>query len=358
MNDPHVAVAARHAIVAEDVGAILSAPLPWGELAGKTVLVTGAAGFLPSYLVETLLRIGQGNSSNAVHVVALARHGERATRRFAAHVDRANFRLLVQDVCDPLPDDLRADVVFHAASQASPKYYGVDPVGTMRANVVGTDQLLQLAVRSKSRRFLFVSSSEVYGNVPPERNPISESEFGSVNPVAVRSCYAEGKRAGESLCVSYGHQHGVPAVIVRPFHTYGPGLAADDGRVFADFVADIVAGRDIVMTSDGSARRAFCYVRDAIAGFFTALFEGQSGEAYNVGNDEAEISVRELAELLVGLFPEKRLKAVFQPKPQQTGYIASAVARNCPNTARIRALGWQPTVSIADGFRRTIQSYA
>lgn len=349
---------ANRSIVSDDIKKICAAPLPWDELAGRSVLVTGAAGLLATYLVETLLAIGERKSAAAVNVIALVRNREKAEQRFASHSNRRNLRFLVQNVCDPLPDDLHADVILHAASQASPKYYGSDPVGTLRANTVGTDNALRLAVRSQCRRFLFVSSSEVYGSVPPEQNPIAESELGSVNPLAVRSCYAEGKRAGETLCVSYCHQHGVPAVIVRPFHTYGPGLAADDGRVFADFVADIVAGRDIVMTSDGSARRAFCYVRDAIAGFFTAMFQGKPGEAYNVGNDDAEVSVRELAETLVGLFPEKRLKAVFQKSAPQAGYIASAVARNCPDTRKIRSLGWKPTIGIAEGFRRTIESYA
>lgn len=351
-------IGVNNAIVAEDVDAILSAPLPWARLAGRTVLVTGAAGFLATYLVETLLAIGDRLAVNATNVVALVRNRDKAAIRFRRHAGQSNFRVIVQDVCDPLPADLHADVVLHAASQASPKYYGSDPVGTLRANTIGTDQLLRLAVRRQSERFFFVSSSEVYGNVPPDRNPIAESECGSVNPVAVRSCYAEGKRSGETLCATYGHQFGVPAVIVRPFHTYGPGLASGDGRVFADFVADIVAGRDIVMTSDGAARRAFCYVTDAVVGFFTVLFEGQPGDAYNVGNDEAEISVRALAETLVGLFPEKRLKAVFQTKTPQPGYIASAVARNCPDTGKLRGLGWRPKTGIAEGFRRTVQSYS
>ncbi len=347
---------ALHPIIAEDVDSILAAPLPWDRLDGRTILVTGAAGFLGSYLTETLLRRNERAGNGASRVVGLVRDGRRAAQRFSHHRHRADLRWLVQDAAEPPPGDLHADVIVHAASQASPRYYGLDPVGTMRPNVVGTDHLLRFAARCRAERFLFVSTSEVYGNVPPDRNPIREDEPGAVDPAAVRSCYAESKRAGETLCVAYRRQMGVPTVIVRPFHTYGPGLAPGDGRVFADFVECVVAGRDIVLTSDGRALRAFCYVSDAIRGILTALFQGGDGEPYNVGNEQSESSIRALAELLVGLFPDRRLKVVRQPVDEKSGYIPSAVARNCPDTSKLRALGWSPTIGLAEGFRRTVRS--
>jgi nucleoside-diphosphate-sugar epimerase len=174
--------------------------------------------------------------------------------------------------------------------------------------------------------------------------------------MAVRSSYAESKRAGESLCVAYYAQFGVPAVIVRPFHIYGPGLAPDDGRVSADFIADAVASRDIRLDSDGSARRSFCYVADAISGFFTVLLKGNPGEAYNIGDDSSEMSIRELAEMLAGLFPERGLAVVHSHFERAAQPAGPAAFRNASDTSKARALGWKPTVSAAEGFRRAILS--
>ena len=191
-----------------------------------------------------MLRRNDRHPGPATKVIAWVRNGLAARERFKRHTGRSDLRFHEQDVCDPPPADLRADFIFHAASHASPKHYGADPVGTFRPNVIGTDHLLGLARQSGSERFLFISSSQIYGEVPAERNPIRESEAGAVNPVVLRSCYAEAKRAGETLCVSYLHQYGVPVVIARPFHVYGPGLAPDDGRVYADFIAESSWGRN------------------------------------------------------------------------------------------------------------------
>jgi nucleoside-diphosphate-sugar epimerase len=149
----------------------------------------------------------------------------------------------------------------------------------------------------------------------------------------------------------------VPVKIVRPFHTYGPGMSLDDGRVYADFVSDIASGHNIVMKSDGTAIRAFCYLADATIGFFTVLFRGDIGKAYNVGDENGEISIRNLAQLLVELFPEKRLRVEMQSAPEMNGYIRSKISRHCPDTGRLKQLGWKPKYSLQDGFKRTIRSF-
>ena len=159
------------------------------------------------------------------------------------------------------------------------------------------------------------------------------------------------------MCVAWAHQYGVPAKIVRPFHTYGPGMRLDDGRVFADFVADVVNHRNIVMASDGSARRAFCYLAEAVAGFFTVLFKGAVAQAYNVGNDRGELSILELARLLAGLHPGSPLEVVLDEAAKSPDYLKSKITRNCPDISKIRQLGWEPKVSASEGFQRTIQYY-
>ena len=348
---------ARKAVVEEDLARITGASLAWSELAGKTVLVSGANGFLPAYLVETCLYLNEHHLAKPIRILGLVRNRAKAETRFALYRQRSDLQLLVQDVCSPVTVDGPVDYVIHAASQASPKYYGTDPVGTLTANTLGTHQLLQLARDKASAGFLFFSSGEVYGQVPPAQIPTRETDYGYLDPTAVRSCYAESKRLGETMCVSWAHQYQVPAKIVRPFHTYGPGMTLDDGRVFADFVACIIQNRDLVLTSDGSATRAFCYLADAVLGFFTVLLLGQTGQAYNIGNDRAETSIRDLATILITLFPEKQLRVIQREGLTPAGYLQSPIARNCPDISKARSLGWQPSVSVEEGFRRTIRSF-
>ena len=340
-------------IVDTDIKSILRADLPWQRFNESTVLITGANGFLPAYMVETLLQLNQGDIS--VKVIALVRNKEKAEKRFNRWLTSPALSFLVQDVCNAINCKEKIDYVIHAASQASPSYYGSDPVGTARPNVIGTDLLLRLALKNRSKGFLFFSSSEVYGGVPTV--PTSENDYGSVDPVAARACYAESKRMGETLCSAYFRQYNLPVSIVRPYHTYGPGMQLDDGRVFTDFVSDIVRQRNIVLNSDGQATRSFCYLSDAVEAFFRVLLMGEPGESYNVGNPDCEISIRDLARLLVDLFPEKEL--VLEAKTEMLpDYVPSLVSRSCPDIQKIEKLGWSPCIELNEGFRRTVDSYS
>ncbi|RKX32335.1 MAG: UDP-glucuronate decarboxylase [Verrucomicrobia bacterium] len=351
MNSPR-----RSRIVEEDLEYISRAPLPWERLSGRTVLVAGAYGFLPAYIVEALLYLNEKNPELGIRVVGLCRRPEKAQRRFAAYRDRRDLVFVFQDVCDHLQYKGPAHFVIHGASWASPRYYGRDPVGVMLPNITGTLNLLRAAQERGSEGFLFMSSAEIYGRADPAYIPTPEDYCGCVDPAELRSCYAEAKRVGETMCVAWHHQHGVPAKIIRIFHTYGPGMALDDGRVFADFVADVVAGRNIRLRSAGTTRRAFCYLADFVVGALLVLLRGDPAVPYNLGNDEAEISVRELAELLVRLFPERHLALEHIPE-DRSGYIPTRVERACPDTTRLRSLGWKPRFGLEEGFRRTVQFY-
>jgi UDP-glucuronate decarboxylase len=320
------------------------------------VLITGANGFLPAYMVETLLYLNETRHRVATQVIGLVRNIDKTRARFAAYQDRSDLRFIVQDVSMPMTIDVQVDYIIHAASQASPKYFGPDPIGTLSANVLGTHHLLCLAQEPQVKGFLYFSTGEVYGQV--DRVPIDELAYGYLDPADVRSCYAESKRMGETMCVAYAHQAGVRAKIVRPFHTYGPGMSLNDGRVFADFVADIVGNRHIVMKSDGSATRSFCYLADAVMGFFTVLLRGEMGQTYNIGNPEGELSIVELANMLVALFPEKKLIVIRDEHAVTAGYLRSKITRNRPDISKVRQIGWQPTTSPAVGFARTIRSFA
>jgi UDP-glucuronate decarboxylase len=344
-------------IAAEDFESIASTALDWARFEKKTVLIVGAAGFLPAYMVETLLHLNDTRGLRC-RVIGLVRNLPRARERFSVHAKRGDLVLVGGDVC-AAPSVLteRSDFIIHAASQASPKFYGTDPVGTITANVIGSFHLLNLARQWESEGFLYFSSGEVYGQVGADKVPTRESDYGYIDILNSRSCYAEGKRAAETMLVSYFRQFGVPGTIVRPFHTYGPGMALNDGRVFADFVADVAHRRNLVLHSDGKAVRAFCYLADAVKGFFTVLLKGERGQAYNVGDPAGTTSIAGLAELLAGLYPDLKLKVEYRAR-SDANYQPSPITINVPNVDRLRALGWQPRFSLAEGFDRTIRSFS
>ncbi|WP_321422006.1 NAD-dependent epimerase/dehydratase family protein [uncultured Methanobacterium sp.] len=339
-------------IVKEDMKFIINNDIPWNNLEGKTILISGANGFLASYIVKTILYLNENFFESNAKIIGLVRNKNKALEKFPKKNDA--LTLQVQDLCQPLKTNFDTDFIIHAASQASPKYYNQDPVGTLCPNIVGTYQLLELARKNDLENFLFFSSGEVYGET--KHFPTSENDYGYVNPTEIRSCYAESKRMGENMCVSWFKQYGVPTKIIRPFHTYGPGMSLDDGRVFADFVSDIINRQNIVMKSHGKAKRAFCYLADAIAGFFTVLFKGQKGESYNVGNDKGEISISDLANKLVNLYPEYKLKVIREIR-KDSDYLESKISRNSPDISKIRSLGWEPYYSIDEGFKRTVESF-
>jgi len=340
-------------IIKEDISSIINCFDYWERFKHKTILITGANGFLPAYLVESFLSLDKTYNTK---IIAIVRNKQKANNRFKNYMTDTNLEIIEHDVCNEFNYNHKIDFIIHAASQASPKYYKIDPVGTLNANVLGTINMLKLAQTKSVESFLYFSSGEVYGEVKDEFMPIKEDTFGYLNPALVRSCYGESKRMGETICVSYYAQYGIKAKIVRPFHTYGPGMALDDGRVYADFVANIIKDQNIILNSDGKAKRAFCYLTDATIGFLTVLVNGENGEAYNVGNPQEEYSILELANILVNLYPEKKIEVILN-KTINTDYLKSTITRNSPNIDKLKKLNWNPTVTIEKGFKRTVSSF-
>ena len=357
MIEPTITLPEANPIIRADLERIASVTLPWRGLRDKTVLVTGGSGFLGAYLIKSLLTISRLNKLN-IRVICIARNNRSVEVRLSAYLGAPDLSVVQHDISQPIPKDFpRADFIIHSASQASPKYYGIDPVGTLLANSAGTMYLLEHAVKSQADRFLFFSSGEVYGVPRDPDQLVGELDYGYLDPMNVRSCYGESKRIAETMCVAWAHQHGLHTSVVRPFHTYGPGMALDDGRVFADFVADVVAKRNIILKSDGLAKRPFCYIADATVGFLTVLLTGGKAEAYNVANPEAEISIRDLATLVAGLFPERGISTQFEVQVSSDSYLKSPISRSCPSICKMQELGWTPNIGLHEGFRRTIQSF-
>ncbi|MFS0867878.1 NAD-dependent epimerase/dehydratase family protein [Microbacterium sp. 179-B 1A2 NHS] len=342
-----------NAVIDLDIREIVESDLPWEQLRGKTVLISGAGGMIPSYALFTLLALNEVHNAG-IHVIGLVRDLEKARRILGPAAGRPDLSLVVGDVQGELPAIDRVDIVIHGASPARPSLHAGSPVDTIRANVQGTFSLLDLCVRSGAARFVLMSSAEVYGQRVDDGSLVAEGDYGSVDILNPRACYTEGKRAAETIAVSYHAQYGIPITIARFGHIYGPGMALDDGRVQADFTADVVARRDITLNSDGSARRTYTYLGDAISGMFAALLKGDS-TAYNISDRDGFISIRELAEVFTAARPDADLHVRFREGVDLSKY--NPVSGQGLDDTRLRALGWAPHVGLRKGVDRTIASH-
>lgn len=344
-------------IIKEDLKNIILAKLPWHKFKNKTVLITGGNGFLASYIIKSLL------SANIYYklklkIICLIKSKTSKITRLRYVKNNKNLTIVYHNLKNQLPKNFPCShFIIHSASQASPKYYHTDPVGTLLPNTIGTFHLLKYAVKCKTNKFLFFSSGEVYGIPSGKNKKINEDNYGYLDPTNLRSCYAESKRISETMCVAYSKQFNLNFNIVRLFHTYGPGFNLDDGRVFADFVADVVSKRKIIIKGDGLEKRCFCYISDATIGFFTILLNGVSGEAYNLGNPSCEISIKNLAKLISNLFPNRVIKIKFKRFNTKKNYLKSPVTKVLPSIEKIKKLGWLPKTSLKEGFAKTISSF-
>jgi dTDP-glucose 4,6-dehydratase/UDP-glucuronate decarboxylase len=248
------------------------------------------------------------------------------------------------------------DFIIHAASIASPVFYRKHPIQTMDANVTGLRHLLDAAVARPVESFLFFSTSEIYGDPDPANIPTRETYRGNVSCTGPRSCYDESKRYGETLCVNFWQVHHVPVKIVRPFNNYGPGLKISDRRVLPDFFRDVLAGRNLVLLSDGRATRTFCYISDAINGYLRALLSGHQGESFNIGADAPEISMRALAEMVVKISGQHL--RVEHRQSDDPKYLTDNPQRRCPSLEKSRRLlAYEPRVPLPTGLERMYQYY-
>lgn len=304
----------------------------------KRILITGGAGFIGSHLCDHLLSQG--------HEVTIVDNLFTGTKEnFLAHRSNPRFEFIRHDVTLPLL--VEADEVYHLACPASPVHYQFNPVKTVKTSVIGTINMLGLAKRVKAK-FLLASTSEVYGD--PLEHPQTERYWGNVNPIGPRSCYDEGKRVAETLTVNYREQNEVDARIVRIFNTYGPRMLFDDGRVVSNFIVQALKGQDITLYGDGSQTRCFCFVSDLVRGLVAAMERADFAGPVNLGNPN-EMTIRELSETVLRM-TQSRSKLIQSPLPQD-----DPMRRRPDITLAKEALGWEPTVSLEEGLRRTIEDF-
>ena len=322
---------------------------------GKRILITGAGGFLGSHLLHLFARLIERRVVGAISVTACDPF-LRGRPAWLTEVESCTSIRVVHGDITNMPLTQTWDFVLHAASIASPTYYRKNPVETIDANVIGLRRLLGHVEGTSIEGFLFFSSSEIYGDPPISEVPTQEEFFGHVSSTGPRSCYDESKRLGEALCVAFARSRGVPTRMVRPFNNYGPGLPIDDRRVLADFCRDALAGKNITLLSDGSATRTFCYAADAINGHLRALLLGKDGRAYNIGCDSPEISMRDLANLVIGLAGTGA--TIEYRVSDDPDYLTDNPHRRCPNIDRAsRELQYEPAIGLQEGLLRLLAYY-
>jgi nucleoside-diphosphate-sugar epimerase len=353
----------------EDLDAICTdLTAEFGAMSGGRLLVTGGGGFLGYYLVQSILHWNDTRAAGGkINIAVYDNYARGVPEWLEALRGRPDLELRRHDMIEPLPRDIgHFDYVVHAAGIASPIYYRAQPLKCIDANVNGLRNLLDYAVAEREKGqplsgFLFYSSSEIYGDPQPTAIPTPEDYRGNVSCTGPRACYDESKRFGETLCVVYAKQEGIPVRMARPFNNYGPGLKITDGRVISDFAKDIFAGRDIIMLSDGKPTRTFCYATDAITGYFKVLVRGSTGEPYNIGIDRPEISIANLADLVVkaaGDICGYRGKVVLG-KSTEADYLIDNPDRRCPDIDKARnELDFAPKVLTEDGIYRSLIWYS
>jgi UDP-glucuronate decarboxylase len=338
----------------------------FAQMAGKRLLITGGAGFLGYYLVQSALHWNVTDGiADPISVTVYDNYIRGVPQWLEALRDNDHLHLERHDIRGPMPADAGPyEWVVHAAGIASPIYYRRYPIETMDANINGLRTLLAHSLEHADdvplEGFLFFSSSEIYGDPTPDNIPTPETYRGNVSCTGPRACYDESKRYGETLCVNFARQYELPVKIARPFNNYGPGLKITDGRVLPDFCRNVLADDDIVMLSDGSPTRTFCYSADAVTGYLKTLVHGHPGEAYNIGVERPEISMRDLAELVVttarNLFGYQG-KVVLRAS-DEADYLVDNPNRRCPVITKAREhLGYDPQVRLEDGVRRSLTWY-
>lgn len=345
-------------LIAEDIQAIVNSIQKEAQnFDGKTILISGGAGFLGNYIIATFLELNKGVLKNPCRIISLDNFITGSKKNIIADVENdPNFQFIEHDVRKPIPLSINADYLIHAAGLASPFYYRKFPIETIEVAVNGTKNFLEYAKEKKVKSMLYFSSSEIYGDPDPKFIPTPEEYSGNISPIGPRACYDESKRLGETLCMTYCNLYKVPIKVVRPFNVYGPGMKVNDYRVIPTFMVKAINGEALPVHDKGNQTRTFCYITDAVQGFLKVLASDKNGEVFNVGTNSEEISMEKLASLITEISPNKNASVKLIQYPES--YPAGEPQRRCPDITKIKTqLGFNPIVDLKTGLTRTLTAY-
>ena len=329
--------------VYRDLKEIVLSDAGWEKLKNKTVLITGAGGFIGSYLVMSLMLRNDEFNDN-IKITGLVRNRDKTETKLGKLSERSDLELCVQDVASPI-EASGADYIIHAASQASNIQFETDPVGTINANLLGTANVLEFARKNNTISTLLVSSLKVYGAI-------------RIDFTSYKSCYATGKRAAETLVASYNKEYGLSVKIARPSYIFGAS-SLDDDRVWAQFIANVVRGEDILLKSNGAAHRSFCYVSDTVTALLYILLKGEDAVPYNISYEKSDVTIRGFANAACEAFPERKISLSFlNPEDEKEPELFASPLSPTPeilDNQRILSLGWCPKVDLTEGIKRSVE---
>lgn len=335
----------------EDLEYAAALPFSWDKLKDKKIMISGASGMIGSFLIDVIMYRNRQFGDNCT-VIALGRNIDKLKDRFAYCLDAGTFVFREHDINMPLCKEAdEVNYIFHAASNTHPVAYANDPIGTVTTNIIGLYNLLNYAAEHQTERFVFPSSVEIYGENRGDTKKFTEDYCGYIDCNTLRSGYPESKRAGESLCQAFIKQKGLDIVIPRLSRTYGPSMLQSDTKAISQFIKKGAMGEDIVLKSEGNQFYSYSYVADAVSGILAALFYGKCGEAYNIADEESDITLKDLAKLIAD-YSGKKVVFELPDKAESAGYSTATTA--LMDSGKLDKLGWKAKFDIKSGIERTI----
>lgn len=322
---------------------------------GSRFLITGATGLIGSLCIKAIIEYNKTHSL-PIQVVAFARNEKKVYKIFEEEFEEKknieNINFFYQDVTEKISLDIKSDYIIHTANSTSSQYFIKNPVEVMESIYTGTKRILDYGLRNKIRGIVYLSSMEVFGEIEVEER-ITEEKLGYLNIQNIRSCYSEGKRIAELLCMSYAVEYSLPVKVARLAQTFGAGINKDENRVFAQFARSAIKGENILLHTKGESIGNYCYTTDAIKAIFLLLIKGKQGEPYTVVNEETTISIAEMAQMVANEFSNGKTKLIFDiPKENIYGY--APITKMRLSSQKLRNLGWQAEISLEEMYKRMI----
>ncbi|MDE7286663.1 MAG: NAD-dependent epimerase/dehydratase family protein, partial [Lachnospiraceae bacterium] len=325
----------------------------WEKLSGGTIMVSGATGMIGKCLID-LIMLRNEDSEAPINVIALSRNKDKAKERFAVYRNRADFQYISCDVNKDIPKCGEVDYIIHAASNTHPLQYAEDAIGTIASNVIGTRNLLDYAVSHGVKHFCFLSSVEIYGENRGDTEKFDEKYLGYIDCNTLRAGYPESKRLGETLCNAYHQTNGLTFSIPRLSRVYGPTMLPSDTKAISQFIKKAAAGEDIILKSQGHQKFSYTFVTDAVSGILYTMRFGKTGEAYNIADEESDITLKDLASRIADLAD---VQVIFElpDEKERRGY--STATKAMLDTGKLNAIGWESRVHITEGLACTLNLY-
>lgn len=321
------------------------------EVEGKTILITGATGLIGKNLIHTLV-IYNKQLSKPIRVIAYVRNLDKAKKIFG--IDYEEIEYLVGDINNHIATSEEIDYIIHAASQTTSKLFVEQPIKTIQTSIVGTTNILELAKEKRVKKFIYLSTMEVYG-YPSTDEKICENHGNNLDSMAIRSCYPESKRICENLCVAYMKEFNIPVCIIRLTQTFGIGVSYNDERVFAEFARCVIEKRDIILHTKGETKRNYLYTQDAVNAILTVLVKGENGQAYNAANEETYCSIYDMAQMVAKKIANNEISVVIKTDDENKFGFAPTLKMNL-DTTKLKSLGWYAEIGLENAYRSMISS--